>query len=353
MKRIHIILIPIFLVMISSSALCEKTYSVKSSAKWLNLYGKQVAAAEKEVPVTEPSHRNNSKARAGHVQKKVQSCPPLPFHCIEGYSGGAITPMAYLCNCEKKRGCPDWMGLPSVAYSFVNLGSKELHVASVSQTFFERFELSYAYNNLDSGSLYNDVRKAGLDMGEHHVGLHHFNIRAMLLKENSFDMPLPALTAGVHFKYNEDMDAIDHNLGGAFTNIGYDDNFGIDYTLTATKTFPKIAFGRPIMVTGGLRLSRASQLGLLGFGDDYRATFEGSVAYCPLDQVCLAYEYRMKRNPYDEISGLIEDEDDWHAFSASWIVNDRLTITGVYGKFGNIANACEDSALGLQVKFEL
>ena len=321
------------------------------SNNWLDSLAVLAAVAGDDKPATGPLVGTGA-AGAAEAPKKPKSSPPLPFHCIEGYSGGAITPMAYLCNAEKRDGCPDWLGLPSVAYTFWNIGSKELHVVSVTQPFLKRFEFGYAYMNLDTGSLFRDVRKAGLDMGERHVGLHHFNLRAMLLEENSFDLPLPALTAGIHFKYNDAMDDIDRNLGGAFTNIGYDDNFGIDYTLTATKMFPKLAFGRPVILTGGLRLSKAAQLGLLGFGDEYRASFEGSVAYLPIDQLCLAYEYRMKRNPYREIPGLVEDEDDWHAISASWIINDHLTLTGVLGVVGNVVNAREYSTLGVQLKYE-
>ena len=184
------------------------------------------------------------------------------------------------------------------------------------------------------------------------IGSVNFNLRGMVLDENSFDLPLPALTLGIHFKYNDSIDKINHNLGGALKSIGYKDDFGIDYTVTASKTFGKLAFGRPVILTGGMRLSKAAQIGLLGFGDDYRATFEGSVAYLPIDPLCLAYEYRMKRNPYHQISGLIEDEDDWHAFSATWIINDNLTLTGVMGLLGNVVNARENCMLVMQLRYE-
>jgi hypothetical protein len=234
----------------------------------------------------------------------------------------------------------------------VNLGSKKLSVFSVTHVFFNRLELGYAYNYLTVGSLYDDVKKAGLNMGRDHVQLHHFNARFNLLPENSFGLPLPAVTVGVHGKYNDGMKTINKSLGGAFKSIGYDKNYGVDYTLTASKMFPKLAFGRPVILTGGLRYSNAAQLGFLGFGGEYNLTFEGSVACLPTDNVCLAYEFRQKNNPYNRIPGLIGDEDNWHAFSASWIVNDRLTVTGVYGVFGNIANASADCSLGIQIKYE-
>ncbi|NQU77048.1 MAG: DUF3034 family protein [Planctomycetes bacterium] len=276
--------------------------------------------------------------------------PPLPFLCIEGYAGGAITPMAYLCNA----GTPGEVcsSLPSAAYTFINMGSKKLQVVSVTQVFWNRLELGYAYNYLDTGSLYDDIAKAGLDMGRDHVQLHHFNARFNILPENSFDLPLPAVTAGVHFKYNDAIKGIDKSLGGALKSIGYEKDNSVDYTLTASKMFPTLAFGRPVILTGGLRYSNASQLGLLGFGGEHNLTFEGNVACLPLDNICLAYEFREKNNPYSTIATLVDREDNWHALSASWIVNDRLTVTGIYGLLGNIANARADCSLGIQVKYE-
>jgi hypothetical protein len=293
------------------------------------------------------------------AQKEVESAavaeappgkaPPLPFHCIEGYSGGPITPMAYLCNPGAKGAV---CSTPTVSYTFLSLGEKQLHAVSVTQVFFNRLELGYAYNYFNVGTLYDDISKAGLDMGRDHVHLHHFNVRFNLLPENSFDLPLPAVTGGVHFKYNQGIKSIDHALGGALKSIGYEKDNGVDYTLTATKMFPKLAFGRPIILTGGLRLSNAAQLGYLGFGGECNATFEGSVAYLPLDNLCLAYEFRGKNNPYNRLQELVDDEDHWQVLSASWIVNDRFTITGIYGMLGNIANARADCSLGIQVKYE-
>ncbi len=46
----------------------------------------------------------------------------------------------------------------------------------------------------------------------------------------------------------------------------------------------------------------------------------------------------------------VGDEDNWHALSASVIVNKHLTISGLAGLCGNIANA--DTTWGLQMKWE-
>ena len=308
--------------------------------KWLDAGEALALAADETAPTTKPT---------AHEEHHTQCCPPLPFHSIEGYSGGAITPMAYICNASCSKAC---CGNPVVSYSFLNIGTKEMQVFSVTQPLFNRFEIGYAYNYLNLGSLTDDIRDAGMDPGRDNVQLHHFNLRGMIIKENDFGLPLPALTAGVHFKYNDGVQRIDRNLGGPFKAIGLDRSSGVDFTLTASKMFPKLVFDRPLILTGGLRLSEAAQIGLFGFGDTYHATFEGSVVYLPTDWLALGYELRTKADPYGKIPGLVGEEDAWQAFSASWMVNSHLTVSAVYGMLGNVANAREDNTLGIQIRWE-
>ncbi len=211
-----------------------------------------------------------------------QSPPPLPFHTIEGYGGGAITPMAYLVNPGKTG---DIFGLPSVAFSNVIMGKKNLQALTFTEVLFGRIELGYGLNRFGIGTLDDDIRKAtGIDINRDEVWLHNFNLRGLLIEENSFGLPLPAVTTGVHFKINEGISDVNRRLGGALDSIGYEKASGVDFTLTASKTFlDKWTLSRPLILTGGLRNSSASQLGFLGFGDDRAWTFEGSAAYLPTD----------------------------------------------------------------------
>jgi hypothetical protein len=283
---------------------------------------------------------------------------PIPFHCIEGYSGGAITPMAYLCNncnCAKcRKSCfSEHLTPPSVAYSYMDTGNKDLHSISITQSICKRVELGYALNRLSLGSLDDDIKDAGMDTIRKHVYMHNFNVRVNLVHEGEWDQAwLPAITGGVHFKYNQDINTLDSLLNGAMKNIGFDSNYGVDYTLTASKMLQDPWLKRPLILTGGIRLTEASQLGLLGFGNQYHAFFEGSVVYWPVDWLILGYELRMKESPYDKIPGLIGEEDPWQAFSASFLLGKHLTVSLLYGLTGHIANSSNDQTLGLQVKWE-
>lgn len=276
------------------------------------------------------------------------AAPPLPFHTIEGVGGGAITPMAYLVN----PGQPgEIFGKPSVAMSYVYLGSKSLDALTVTETLFERVELGYGLNRFDMGSLPHNIYQAtGVDIEENDVWLHHFNIRGLLLKEQDWR---PSLTTGIHFKYNNDIEDINERLGGAMEGIGYAKNSGIDYTMTFSKMFtPKMIEG-PVIISAGMRGSEAANLGILGFSDQYKLTFEGNVAIMPIQKFLVAYEFRQKANVYGEgIPGLINPEDNWNAFDVAFVPNENSTIVVGYGIFGDLADEKRNDALWTQIKYE-
>ena len=291
--------------------------------------------------------QSDGTAGSGGGEKPQTEAPPLPFHTVEGYGGGAITPMAYLVNPAPEGSV--W-GKPAVAFSSVVLGHKNLQALTITETLFGRLELGYGLDRLGLGTLPDDIEDVTtVDIDRDDVWLHNFNARFLVLKEAR----LPALTAGVHLKVNDGIEDIDDTLGGALSGIDYDKDTGVDVTLTASKTVvADWTFKRPVILTGGLRNSSAGQVGLLGFGDDRATTFEGSVAVLPTNWLLVAYEYRGKSNPYDEIPGLIEDEDDWHAVDVSWIVNAHATLVAGWSAFGNVTNETENETWWLQAKYE-
>ena len=308
------------------------------------------APAEDQVLIQEPA--------AAAPAAPPEKAPPLPFHCIEGYGGGGITPMAYLVN----PGPPCcFFGKPAVSTTYINLGhGKNLDAICVSETFFGRLEFSYAADRLGLGDLPDQIEHfAGAELyGISNVWLHNFNLRLLMVKE---DCLLPAITGGVHFKVNDGIETIANELGGALQSVGYHRSNGTDFTLTATKTFPKLGFGRPVITTAGLRLSEAAQLGFLGFGDEYHATFEGNVAWLPTDFLVLGYEFRQKSNTYGNIPRvpgdltqgfLLGEEDNWQTFDAAFILSRHATFVAGYGHLGNLTNANANSAWFVQLKYE-
>ena len=284
--------------------------------------------------------------------------PPLPFITIEGQGGGSITPMAYLVNpapdCE-------FFGKPSVAFDVIGLQGKSLNTFMITENLGGRVELGFSADDFGLGSFPGQLQTAtGVDVGRSELWLYNFSIRGLLVKENAGDNNwVPAITVGAIVKHNEGIRDIYQKLlagtNGAvdLTDIGYGRENGVDFTLTATKTLPTAFFGKPLILTGGLRESQAANLGFLGFADNYTASFEGSVAVLPFDKWLFAYEFRQKSSPYStDLAPLVGDEDNWHAFDAAYILNKHTTLVAGAGIFGTLANTEVNSAWFAQLKYE-
>jgi hypothetical protein len=281
--------------------------------------------------------------------------PPLPFITIEGQGGGAITPMAYLVNPAPEG---KFWGKPSLAFDMIGLNGKNLDTFMVTENILGRLEFGFAADDLGLGTLPGAIqRRTKVDIGRSDVWLYNFSVRGLLIKENACDNDwIPAVTTGVIFKTNDGIRQINEDLGGALSGIGYSRENSEDFTLTLTKTFKDAFFGKPLILTAGLRDSQAAELGFLGFSDTYHASFEGSVAVLPLDRWLFAYEFRQKSSPYGNITiddeTIIGGENNWHAFDAAFIINKRATLVAGAGIFGNLANANANSAWWLQLKYE-
>ena len=298
------------------------------------------------------AHAGDDTADAKDSKKVVttttEKAPPLPLHTIEGVGGIVITPIAYLVN-PGPAGTV-W-GLPATSVTYVKANTKNVETAAITETLFGRVELGYAASRFGVGNLVDDVKGAtGINIDDH-VVVHNFNARVLALPEGSFDLPVPAVTVGAAFKHNEGIENIDKQLFGTLTNVGYNSENGVDFTLTATKAFPKV-FGRPLILTAGLRFSKAEQLGYLGFGDKYRATFEGNVVYLVTDWLGLAGEFRGKANAYQPVGDLVQREDNWWTVGAAFVINPHATVTVGWGHFGPLLNTDENKGVAVQAKYE-
>jgi hypothetical protein len=275
--------------------------------------------------------------------------PPLPLHTIEGTGGILTTPTAYLVNPGPK---DSLFGKPAVSVTHVGARRKNIQTLALTETLFGRLELGYGLSRFGLGTLRDNVKDAtGVDIKRDDVYLHNLNARLLILEENSFDLPLPAITAGVHFKINDGIDSINHHLGGALEAAGITHSSGVDYTLTASKTFGNV-FGRPLITSAGLRFSKASQLGYLGFNNAYHASFESNLAYLVTNWLAVAYEFRQKINGYDNIGKLVQKEENWQTVGLGFVINQNLTATIGWGRFGDVLDTTENGGWAVQLKYE-
>jgi hypothetical protein len=279
---------------------------------------------------------------------------PLPLHQIEGNGGIFATLSAYIVN-PPRNGEP--VGRPSVGFAYVDLGhGQDLEALTLTESPLSRLELGYGYNNFNLGNLPLAVKQAtGLNLNESSVELHNFNARFQILKEGEFDQKwLPALTAGVHYKYNATYNDVNSQLDGTLKAIGVSQNDGVDFTLYASKMFTQLP--RPVLLELGGRATEGIWNGLLGFTDSYNFLFEGNVVVFVTSNLALAAEYKQMATDYKTVSAggtsLIGKASDWWTIDAAYVVNKHLTLAVGYGHFGTVLNNTADGVWGVTTKWE-
>jgi len=275
---------------------------------------------------------------------------PLPFHNLEGMSGAFAVPSAYLCNPAP---AGQVFGLPSVGGMYVHLGyGRSLEAGTITENVLGRVELGYGLDHFDVGDLGQTILKeTDINISKEAVNLDNFNLRYEILKDGEFDTAwVPALTAGVTYKYNETEKALNDELNGTLKAIGITDNDDFDYTLFATKMIPGLP--RPVLVTAGMRSTTAAQIGLLGFTDDRTIVGEGSVCVLATNKLAFAAEYRQIPNNYQSIPGVVGSPDSWWTLCTGYIVNEHMTLSAGYANFGTLLNHEADGAWGVALKYE-
>ncbi len=275
---------------------------------------------------------------------------PLPLHQIEGNGGIFATLSAYIVN-PPRNGEP--IGRPSVGFAYVNLGSeKNLEAFTLTESPLKRLELGYGWDRLGLGDLPLALRNAGLvNYNADQVQLHNFNARYQILKEGEFDQKwIPALTAGVHYKYNDGISEVNSQTDGALAAAGISHHDGVDYTLYASKLFTQLP--RPVLVELGGRATTAVWDGLGGFTDSYNFVFEGNTVVFVTSSIALAAEYKQQPGDYQAIGSLVRKESDWWTLDAAYVVNKNLTLAAGYGHFGNVLNDKANGVWGITTKWE-
>ncbi|MFP4057138.1 MAG: DUF3034 family protein [Candidatus Brocadiia bacterium] len=285
------------------------------------------------------------------VPEEPQAPPPLPLHSIEGFSGVYLTETAYFANEPVGEG---WFGLPSLSVSGTRIEHKYHLGSAVTMNFLRRVELGYSFQRLTLGQWDDDVESAtGLSISDDDLRLHTTGLRFKILRDGEWDTTwAPALTAGVRYKKNTEIDDIDDDLLGTVGTLGYDDDEGVDFTLVASKTFADVIPGHPFILSAGARATEAIHAGFAGFGDDYHVVFEGNAIVFLTSRLALAGEYRQMPHSLDRLGELVKREDDWWSVALAYVFNEHLTATAGFANVGRVLDADEDFAWLAQLKWE-
>jgi hypothetical protein len=249
---------------------------------------------------------------------------------IEGAAGGGITPWAVLSG-YGERG--EWGA--DVFATRVETGDYRLDVAGVGVAFDNRIELSYARQRFDLGTLALD-----LNLPENSLSQDVFGLKVRLFGDLIYDQ-LPQVSLGIQHKRQKDF--LIPSLVGAQRS---EDS---EAYLTASRLLLGGAFGYNLLINGGVRYSRANELGLLGFGGDRRDRHsllkEGSLAVLFNAHWALGIEYREKP---DNLS--FAGESDWADVFVGYFPTKNLALVLAYARLGEIATLDNQDGVYLSVQ---
>jgi hypothetical protein len=328
------------------SALCFTTLLLASGLSALA----DDSQSQTNAPAGQPT------AAAATTPKPAEKGAPLPLHQIEGSGGIFSTLSAYIVNPPRDG---ELLGRPAVGFAYINLGHDvNLEAFTITEAPLKRLELGYGWNHLDLGDLplaLDRALPAGY-RGPNDVQLHNFNARYQVITEGEFDQKwLPAITAGVHYKYNDGIsevrDAVKASAGAdVLGSAGLSADSGADFTLYASKLITQLP--RPVLLEAGGRATRAVWDGLAGFTSSYSFVFEGNAVVFVTSNIALAAEYKQQPNDYKAVGSLVRSEGDWWTVDAAYVVNPHLTLAVGYGHFGNVLNHEANGVWGITTKWE-
>jgi hypothetical protein len=235
---------------------------------------------------------------------------------VEGTAGGGLSSWAVIGGMETDAG----VGV-SAHVTLVELSDYRLQTHGVAIGVKDRVEVSYARQNFNTR---NVGAALGLGAG-YKLNQDIFGAKFRLFGDVVYGDPLvPQVSVGVQYKRNLDA-PVAHAVGAKHSD-------GTDFTVSATKLFLR----QSLLANVTLRLTKANQLGLLGFGGDRRdgrsLEFEGSLAYMLSRRFVIGAEYRTKP---DNLA--FAQENDAGDVFAAYAVNRHLTVTAAYVDLGSIA----------------
>ncbi|MEH3108025.1 MAG: DUF3034 family protein [Sphingomonas fennica] len=248
---------------------------------------------------------------------------------LEGSSGGGLAPWATIAGNETR----DGIGAQAHA-SAVFVRDYAYRSGGAAIGLFDRIELSYARQRLDTRAI-----GAALGLGRGYAFRQDvYGAKLKLFGDLVYGDPLlPAVAVGVQHKRNRN--------GAVVRAIGAGSDRGTDYYVSATR----LLLARSVLLNATARLSKANQIGLLGFGGDrgggYRVRLEGSAGYQVSRRLLVGAEYRAKP---DRLS--IAREDDWIDLFAAYALSRNLTATVAYVDLGSIATADGQRGMFLQLQ---
>ncbi|MFZ6710199.1 DUF3034 family protein [Undibacterium sp. TC9W] len=238
---------------------------------------------------------------------------------LEGAGGGGLTPWALITG----YGSRDSYGA-NAHYTQVNTQDYSLKTYGVAVGIADRVELSLASQEF-TGSL--------VPLNALNIKQDIFGVKVKVAGDAVYDQDswMPQIAVGAMYKRNKGIGGLGALGVTNVKQLGAKDDSGVDYYVSATK----ILLEQSLLLNGTLRMTKANQMGILGFGgdkkDSYKPMLETSVAYLLNRKLAVGAEYRMKPRNLG-----VDNEKDYYDVFVAWFPSKNVSVTAAYATLGDI-----------------
>ncbi|WP_232063469.1 DUF3034 family protein [Undibacterium sp. KW1] len=238
---------------------------------------------------------------------------------LEGAGGGGLTPWALITG----YGTRDSYGA-NAHYTQVNTQDYSLKTYGVAVGIADRVELSLASQEFTGSQAPLNALNIKQDI---------LGVKVKVAGDAVYDQDswMPQIAVGAMYKRNKGIGGLGALGVTNVKQLGAKDDSGVDYYFSATK----ILLEQSLLLNGTVRMTKANQMGILGFGgdkkDSYKPMLETSVAYLINRKLAVGAEYRMKPRNLG-----VDNEKDYYDVFVAWFPTKNVSVTAAYATLGDI-----------------
>jgi len=245
---------------------------------------------------------------------------------VEGSGGGGMVPWATLSGYDTQ----DEQSATSF-FSYIQVNDFSMRAWGASASYHDRFELSIARQTFHS-------QEIDVELSQNIIGF-----KAKLFGDLIYSS-MPQISVGLQYK------SAQHD--STLEALKAEKDTGLDLYVATTKAWLDGPFHRNLVLNATVRLTKANQVGLQGFGgdkkDSYSAVLETSVGLFLNRNWVVGAEYRQKP---DNLSAV--KEDDWSNVFVAFVPNKKVAITTAIVDLGRLAGFSRQRGMytSIQVAF--
>ena len=238
---------------------------------------------------------------------------------VEGAGGGGLTPWALITG----YGTRDSYGA-NAHFTQVSTQDYTLKTYGVAVGIADRVEFSIASQEFTGSLAPLNSLKLKQDI---------FGLKVRVAGEAIYNQEgwMPQIAVGAMVKRDSAVGGLGALGITSVKQLGAKDDNGVDYYASATKLY----LAQNMLLNATVRLTKANQMGLLGFGGDkankYDPEFEASAAYLINRKLVAGAEYRTKPRNLGA-----DNEKDYYDVFVAYFPTKNLSLTAAYVNLGDI-----------------